>query len=171
MKQGRCPVSGISNPASQRPSVIGYGVGAIVATLIYVSWFVFVLMKPDSETPEGGFGARFLIASFFWLGFAVVLLLMIVPWTVAVSTYRKARWSGRIYFPAVGAFLVFVFGCTLASLAPKPLFIEDQTFLQGAMIAAERQGIVILVAGLAFGASYWFFGERRIPARDKQDIA
>ena len=90
---------------------------------------------------------------------------MIVPWTLAVSAYRKLRWPGQLYFPVVGAVMVFVLGCTSASLAPKPLFVEDQTFLQGATIAAEREGIAFLLAGLAFGACYWFFGERRIPAR------
>ena len=111
---------------------------------------VYVLMKPDSATSGSSLSVRFLLASFFSLGVVAVLLLMIVPWTLAVSTYRKMHWSGRIYFPAVGAFLMFVLGCAVASVAPKPLFIEDQTFWEGVLTAAERQGLAFIVTGLAF---------------------
>jgi hypothetical protein len=143
-------------------------VGATAASLIYVVWDALVFMRSEPQTPQVSMGFRFLFASFFWVagGFAPTLLVMIVPWSVAVSAYRKLRWPGQLYFPGVGAFMVFVLGCTSASLAPKPLFVEDQTFLQGAAIAAERQGIAFLLAGLAFGACYWFFGERLIPAQE-----
>ena len=129
-----------------------------------------MFVSPGSDTPEYSVGLRLGVASFFWLagGFAPTLLAIIVPWFLAVSVYQKLRWSGRIYFPVVGAFMVFVLGCAIASLMPKPLFIEDQTFLEGAVVVAQREGICLLLAGIAFGASYWFFGERRIPA-EKQD--
>jgi hypothetical protein len=137
--------------------------------LIYINWFVFV----NFVDPHSSLGFRFGVASFFWLadGFAPTLLVMIIPWTLVVSAYRKLEWSGRIYFPGVGALMVFVLGCSSASLAPKPLFIEDRTFLQGALVAAERQGIVFLLAGLAFGTCYWFFGERRFLAPAQRDMA
>jgi hypothetical protein len=128
-----------------------------------------VIDKIGPEAPQTGLGFRLLLGWFFWVagGFAPTLLVMIVPWILAVSAYRKLRWFGQLYFPGVGAFVLFVLGCTSASLAPKPLFIEDQTFLEGAAIAAERQGIAFLLAGLAFGVCYWFFGERQIPAREQ----
>ena len=165
-KQGRCPVNGTSNPTCRRLSVIGYAVGATVASLIYVTWFGFVFM---TKTPQAGLGFRLLLALFFWVagGFGPALLVMIFPWSLAVWANRKLRWSGQLYFPGVGAFMAFVLGCTSASLSPKPLFIEDQTFLEGALISAEREGIVFLLAGLAFGACYWFFGERQqLPAQE-----
>jgi len=106
---------------------------------------------------------------FFWLtdGFALTLFLMIAPWSLAVSAYRKLRWFGGIYFPVLGAVIIFAFGCVTASISPKPFFVDDQTFLAGAVMAAERQGLCFLLAGIAFGASYWFFGERHIPSREK----
>jgi hypothetical protein len=118
-----------------------------------------------------GLGFSVLLASWLWLtgGFALTLFLMIVPWSLPVSVYGKLRWCGRIYFPAVGAFFLFALGCTTASTAWKPFFIEDQTFLEGVVTAAERKGIVFLLARIAFGASYWFFGERQIPAREKEN--
>jgi hypothetical protein len=142
--------------------------GATVASFVYVVWDALVFLRSGSQTPHLGLGFRIEFATFFWMagGFAPMLLVMIVPWILAVAVCRKLRWSGQLYFPAVGAFVVFVLGCTSASLAPKLLIVEDQTFLQGAAIAAERQGITFLLAGLAFGACYWFFGERQIPAQE-----
>ena len=143
--------------------VIGYAWGAAVGSLIYVA--VDALMLRHSGTPETSLGFDLGFIFFFLLptDFAPALLLMILPWRLAVWVYRKLRLPGQLYFPGVGALLVFVLGCTTASLAPKPLFVEDQTFLQGAAITAERQGIAFLLAGLAFGACYWFFGERKSP--------
>lgn len=136
---------------------------------MYVGWLVAFLM-PDRNAAQVGFGFRLLFASFFWLtgGFALTLFLMMAPWSLAVSAYSKFRRFGRFYFPAVGALFVFTFGCATASISWKPLFIEDQTFLEGAVIAAQRQGLGFILAGIAFGASYWLFGERKIPGQEKQ---
>jgi hypothetical protein len=46
---------------------------------------------------------------------------------------------------------------------PKPFWIEDQTFLEGAMVAVERQGVCLLLSGIAVGACYWWL-ERRVPS-------
>lgn len=51
-------------------------------------------------------------------------------------------------------------GCAASSLSPKPLFIEDQTFLEGVLIALERQGFCLALAGTIIGIGYWFFAER-----------
>jgi hypothetical protein len=64
--------------------------------------------------------------------------------------------------PVVGAPLLFVIGCAAASISPKPLWIEDQTFLEGALIAVVRQGLSF--SGVVFGASYWFLSERHATA-------
>lgn len=151
--------------------VIGHAWGAAVGSLIYVALDALVLRH--SGTPETSLGFDLGFIFFFLLptDFAPALLLMILPWWLAVSVYRKLRLPGQLYFPGVGALLVFVLGCTTASLAPKPLFVEDQTFLQGATIAAERQGIAFLLAGLAFGACYWFFSGRQVAAQDRHKPA
>jgi hypothetical protein len=47
---------------------------------------------------------------------------------------------------------------------PKPLFIEDQTFFEGVLITAKREGICFALAGSVFGASYWFLSERHVGA-------
>jgi hypothetical protein len=138
---------------------LAYTVSAIVASMIYVGWLA---ISVAFETPDASLTFGFLFASFFWLanGFALTLFLMIIPWTIAVLAYRKLLWSSRIYFPGVGAIIVILLGCATASISPKPLWIEDQTFIQGAVIAAERQGICLLLAGVAFGTCYWWLAER-----------
>ena len=92
-----------------------------------------------------------------------------------VLGYRSLRISGPLYFAGIGALLTFVIGCATTSLSPKPLFIEDQAFFEGAIIAAEREGIILLLGGATFGFIYWFlrysdalkaFGKRKAPAAD-----
>lgn len=143
--------------------LLGYIIGALGASAIYICCltvsFAFIGPKPLS-----GLGVAVLFAIWFWLteGFALALLLVIVPWTLVVWAYPKFRWNGWIYFPASGVVLIFILGCTTASIAPKPLWIEDQTFLEGAAIAAERQGVFFFLAALAFGTCYWWL-ERQVP--------
>ncbi len=90
--------------------------------------------------------------------------LMIVPWLLAVRGYRRIKLPGWIYYSSIGAVGTVVIGCATSSLAPKPLFIEDQTFIEGAIMAAERQGVCMLLAGLLFGLTYWFLSGRHQPA-------
>lgn len=104
-------------------------------------------------------------AFLFFGGFVFVFLPLILPWAVAVKVFPRDRRSGKVYFPLVGAVLTFLIGCAVASLMPKPFFVEDQTFFQGIVIAAEREGICFALAGLTFGASYWFLCERYILVR------
>lgn len=145
---------------------VGYIVGGIVASLIYIGW---LLVETVGHPPGGadtglGLGAAFSV--FFWLtgGFAAMLVILIFPWGLAVWAHRKLRWPGGIYFPVIGALLVFVAACVMTSISPKPVWMEDQTFFQGAMIAAVRQGLSFVVSGIAFGASYWLVSERGLSA-------
>jgi hypothetical protein len=57
---------------------------------------------------------------------------------------------------------MILIGCVMSSVSPKPLFIEDQTFLEGALIALQRQGVGLALAGMIIGLGYWFFAERTI---------
>lgn len=145
--------------------VANYAVSAILASLIYVVWLTVSITFGGGETTHSGllFGLGFASVFLFVGGFALALLLMIVPWAIAVWAQLKTRWDGRIYFTGVGALLVFTLGCTSAAISPKPLWIDDQTFLEGAVIAAQRQGLCLLFSGFAFGACYWWL-ERQIRA-------
>ena len=67
---------------------------------------------------------------------------------------------GLTYFSLIGAATILVIGSMISSLSPKPLFIEDQTFLEGFMIAIERQGICLLLTGFVFGLTFWLVSER-----------
>jgi hypothetical protein len=146
--------------------VAAYAVSAILASLIYVVWLTVSIAFGGVGATHPGliFGLEFALFFLFAGGFAPALLLMTVPWAVAVWAHFKIRWDGRIYFPGVGALLVFTLGCTAASISPTPLWMEDQTFLEGAVIAAERQGVCLLLCGIVFGACYWWL-ERQIRAR------
>jgi hypothetical protein len=127
---------------------VGYLVSAIVASLVYIAWFLVDLTRMRPHVTGIAFDLSFSV--FFWLtgGYAVTLVIL----------------SGEIYFPAVGACFIILIGCAMASISPKPLWIEDQTFLEGALIAAARQGLSFLFSGIAFGASYWFGTERQFSA-------
>jgi hypothetical protein len=143
----------------------GYAVSAILASLIYVVWLSVSIAFGEAGTTHPGllFGFRFAFVFLFVGGFGLALLLMLVPWAIVVWAHFKTRWDGRIYYPGVGALLLFTLGCTTAAISPKPLFIEDQTFLEAAVITAQRQGLCLLFSGIAFGACYWWL-ERRIRA-------
>ena len=127
---------------------LGYVVSSLFAFLFYVAWIFCDLSLSGRGAHEQFVGT---LGGLIWFalfgGFGVVFLALILPWAVAVSVRPKARWSGRIYFTFVGAVLVFVLGCVISSLMPKPLFIEDQTFFEGVIIAAsppilnERNGL------------------------------
>ena len=145
-----------------RHPVIGYARSAAVASVFYILWLAGTLSlaspgEPPSLASALGFAAFLYIVG----GFGPALGLMIVPWVLAVRGYRLARLPGWLYYTAVGAVGLVALGCAASSLAPKPLFVDDQTFLEGVVIAAERQGVCLALAGMLFGLTYWFSSGRR----------
>jgi hypothetical protein len=124
--------------------VANYAASAILASLIYIIWVAVSITFGGGETTHSGllFGFGFASVFLFVGGFVLALLLMIVPWAIAVWAQLNPRWDGRIYFPGVGALLVLTLGSTAAAISPKPFWIDDQTFLEGAVIAAQRQRAV-----------------------------
>jgi hypothetical protein len=163
-------------PCSVWPSLkrsLGYLVSTLFASLFYVAWIFCELLRSSSLTglTSRDTQAQFmevvsaLILFLLFGGFGLVFLPLILPWTVAVRVFPKARCSGKLYFTLVGAVLIFVIGCLMSSLIPKPLFIEDQTFFEGLLVAVKREGICFVLAGSVFGASYWFLCERHLAAR------
>lgn len=149
--------------------VWAYCVSAILASIIYLVWMTVWMGANSARDPEighVGWGSVLAVMCLYWLvgGFALALVLMAAPWVVAVWFQIGTLWDSRIFFPAVGAFLLFTVGCTASSISWKPPSIDDQTFFQGALIAAERQGLCLAVCGVAFGASYALY-ERRIERR------
>jgi hypothetical protein len=152
-------------PGSRRIDLAAYAVSALLASLLYVVWLSVSVVFDKAGSPHASFlfGLGFAFGFLFVGGFGLALLLMIVPWAIAVWVQLKTRWDGRIYYPALGALLLFSLGCTASAISPKPLFVEDQTFLQAAMITAQRQGLCLVFSGIAFGACYWWL-ERRLRA-------
>jgi hypothetical protein len=145
--------------------IVGYLAGAAAATLIYVIWDVCVTHL--SVAPRGRPSIMFEIglAIFFAIfeGFGAAMLLIAPLWFLVTLSRNLAPRLRALYFSAMGAALTFLAACAMSSLAPKPLFIEDQTFFEGFRIAVERQGVVFLVAGAVFGCVYWLVGERSLP--------
>ncbi len=140
---------------------LAYGSGATAASLFYMVWFLAQLPHD-----EGDLGLRIGFALFVWLvqGFCLALVLLIVPWILAEKLYPRWRWAGWVYFASIGALFTFAISCATASLSPKPLFIEDQTFLEGARLAAVREGVCFGLAGMIHGFIYWFIGRRGLPS-------
>ena len=150
---------------SHRIDLAAYAVSALLASLIYVVWLSVSIAFGESGTthPSVRFGFGFAFVFLFVGGFGLALLLMVVPWAIVVLAQLKTRWDGRIYYPGVGALLLFTLGCTAAAISPKPFWIADQTFLEAAVIAAQREGLCLLFCGFALGACYSWL-ERRIRA-------
>ena len=135
--------------------MVGYLASFSSASLFYLVW-----LAVQNRTSASHVTVRFQIgfALFCWIfgGMAAALVLMAFPWYLAVVWHGRLQRSGLMYFSLIGAATTTVIGCATASLAPKPLFIEDQTFLEGFMIAIQRQGICLMFTGLVFGLTFWF---------------
>jgi hypothetical protein len=144
-------------------AVLGYACSAAIASVFYIIWLCESLSYAAAQGPTMSLQFRLGFSVFLCVfgGFLLALGLMIAPWLLAVRGYRRVKLPGWIYYSAIGAVSTVVIGCATSSLAPKPLFVEDQTFIEGAMIAAERQGVCMLLAGLLFGLTYWFLSGRR----------
>lgn len=142
---------------------IGYIVGATAASLFYATYFMWWTEESTPTAPQASFGFQLGLALFFWLtaGFCATISVMALLWIAVVRAYAIVRLSGPAYFGGFGAVLTLVLGCTVSSLTPKPFFIEDQTFLEGFLIVAQRQGVCLLLAGFILGLTYWSIGERR----------
>jgi hypothetical protein len=142
--------------------LVGYLASVASASLFYVVWFAISLEL--SRTPDGHTSVLFKIGfAFFFLlfsGMGAAFVLMAFPWYLFVRLYDRLQRFGLIYFSLIGAATTLVIACGTSSLSPKPLFIEDQTFLEGFMVAIERQGICLLATGLVFGLTFWLFSER-----------
>jgi hypothetical protein len=142
--------------------IAGYLVGAAAGILIDVIWDA--CMTHFSVAPSGRPSIIFEIeiAIFFALfaGFGAALLLVAPIWCLVVLLRSWVSRLRAVYFSVTGATLLFLAGCAMSSLAPKPLFIEDQTFLEGFRIAVERQGVAFVFAGAVFGLVYWLVSEK-----------
>jgi hypothetical protein len=139
--------------------LVGYLASFSSASVFYLVW-----LAVQSRTSASHVTVLFQIgfALFFWLfgGVAAALILMAFPWYLAVIWHDRPQRSGLMYFSFIGSATTTVIGCATSSLAPKPLFIEDQTFLEGFMIAIQRQGVCLMFTGLVFGLTFWFVSER-----------
>jgi hypothetical protein len=134
--------------------VTGFALSSAIGWVFYLSWIA-------AEVGPGSLPNRLtaaLILSVFG-GFSAALVLMILPWPLVVWIYSNVQRFGAIYFGCAGALLMICLGCAASSVSPKPLFIEDQTFIEGVLIAFERQGLCLALAGSIIGFGYWFFAE------------
>jgi hypothetical protein len=138
--------------------IAGYALSSAVAWVFYLGWIAAELRG------SGSFQDRLVGALFLSIfgGFSAALVMMILPWAFTVWLYRKVQQFGAVYFACAGALLTIPIGCAASSMSPKPLFIEDQTFLEGMKIALERQGLCLALAGMFLGLGYWFIAERNV---------
>src|ERR1700722_3614340 len=74
---------------------------AVVAGIVYVVWTASGLFLGAAHRTFPDFLTTLALAFFFSItsGFALAMLLMIVPWAIAVWGQVKTGWNGRIYFP------------------------------------------------------------------------
>lgn len=137
--------------------VAGYALSVTASLVFYVSWIA-------AEVGPGNLRSRITAALFFCMfgGFSAALVSMILPWVLVVWIYRKVRLSGVVYFACAGALLMILLGSVTSAVSPKPLFIEDQTFFEGMLIALQRQGLCLALAGAIIGFGYWSLAEKNV---------
>jgi hypothetical protein len=144
--------------------LVGYLASVVSAALFYLAWEVVTVAQigpPDAST---SFLFKLGLASVFLVlyGPGAAFVLMALPWYLAVLWHSRLRF-GAIYFLMVGAATTLVLSCAASSLAPKMLFVPDETFIEGFLTAVERQGICLMLTGALFGLTFWLISERRRP--------
>ena len=133
-----------------------YALSSAVASLFYVGWIVV------EAGGSGSLQTRLIAALILYVfgGFAAALVLTAPLWVAVVWLSRRVQLFRALYFACSGAFLMILVGCVSSSASPKPLFVEDQSFWEGVLIALERQGTCLALAGTILGFGYWFVAER-----------
>jgi hypothetical protein len=161
----------LSDP--RRKSIGGFVATALVRAIAYlisavVGWIVYFSCIAARIPGPGSNSDRHLAALIFSLvgGFAVALVLTTLAWIFVVWIHLKSRRTGPAYLVGFGALIMILNGCIASSLSWKPLFIEDQTFLEGVLIALKRQGAILAVAGASLGFVYWLLAERFIARKN-----
>jgi hypothetical protein len=141
--------------------VIGYLASVAIASLFYLVWFVF---SGPNEPPAEATSIQFrVVLGLFFLvlyGPGVAFVLMPVPLALGVLGRNRLQRFGLMYYSAAGAATALVVGCATSSLSPKLLIVEDQTFLEGFVIAVQREGVCLLLTGFLFGLTFWLVSER-----------
>ena len=138
---------------------VGYLTAAAAGSFVYVAGGVAA-----TENIRAGLAHidELKIALALWLlVFFMAIIGMFLPWCLVLWVSRRISHSGACYFAGTAAIASLAVGCVISSLLPEPLFVEDQTFLEGIRIAAERQGWLLLLTGIAGGLTYWLVSERR----------
>jgi len=145
---------------------VGYLSSFASASLFYIVSFT-VRQELDGPRSIHSSLADLGFAVFLWLfdGIAVALVLMALPWYGVVQLAARRHGSNLLYFALCGAAITLVLSCATSSLAPKPIFVEDQSFIEGFVITAQRQGIDLLLTGFVFGITFWLVSERLRRAR------
>jgi hypothetical protein len=140
---------------------VGFLASVVSASLVYIICLAVSLeFEGPRDIHNGVFTLGFAIVFWFFGGMAAALVLMVLPWVVVVQVSDRLRCFNPLYFALSGAVMILLLGCGTSSLAPKPLFVEDQSFIEGFLITAERQGIDLLLTGLVFGLTFWLMSER-----------
>jgi hypothetical protein len=122
--------------------LVGYLASVVSASLFYMVSFVIAdeLFVPYGKDTGALFKISLALTFFLVYGPCAAFVLMVLPWYLALLWHDRLRF-GLMYFSMVGTVTTLAVCCATSSLAPKMLFVEDQTFLQGFMVAVERQGI------------------------------
>jgi len=134
--------------------------------VFYIAWLVVSLgFGRPWDLHSVLFDLGFAVFFWFFNGMAAALALMVLLWYVVVRCSARLQRFGLLYFSVSGAVTILAVSCATSSLSPKPLFVDDQSFLEGFMITAQRQGIPLLLTGFVFGLTFWLVSERFRSAR------
>jgi len=144
-----------------------YGLAILFAYITYATLTLIIYFVPQMRGLGIGSGDVHSIVSVgsFFLAFDAfhwALIVLAAPWTFLVYFFGKLRTSGLIYFIVGGLLGTLLLGTVFSALGPKPLWIENQTFVEAFLIAVDRQGAIMAISGVVLGGTYWIWGESKV---------
>ena len=138
-----------------------YSAGVLITALTNTACILAKFSAANTISIADVLDIRGAVPAFGCLSLFVAAAAMIPTWRLAIGRRAEPRLLGGFYVSAAGGAANLLLGCAASSLLPKPSFIEDQTFVEGLLVAATRQGGCLILSGVLGGMTCWLFANLR----------
>ena len=141
----------------------GYLCAMAVASLVYIACTTVYYRLNETTDKTSVFyhslGDTIAFAFIQWLagGFLSAMIVLIMPWIIAVKICRRLRVEGLLPYAMIALLLSFPLNL-LFSMTPFELI--GSSALPSISLALRYQGVSYLIAGLIFGVTYWILSIR-----------
>ncbi len=144
----------------------GYLCAMAVASLVYIACTTVYYRLNETTDKTSVFyhslGDTIGFAFIQWLagGFLISMIVLIMPWIVAVKICRRLRMESLSSYAMIALLLSFPLDLLL-SITPFSIFAGPYVpFASRISLALRYQGVSYLIAGLMFGITYWILSIR-----------